>query len=181
MKKVLFFALTALAFSMNCHAETGAPSGSVSQELGIVGQLTGESDDTESISSASVTYYEGSTFGLNFRGQNWNGMGFEINLMTDDSFDNYAADVNLNYSFGMWRESDKMLLFTLAAGPMLNFYKAYEGGKEKTKIASSLMVDPYFTFKVSKFVISAGYTLTFNKWKFKERGEAFHIGLGYCF
>lgn len=180
MKKFFISAFMALTFSIAGNAQTVISNNYGSPITGADGQSIND-DDEETLSSVSITYYEGPSFGLNFRGQSWNGTGMELNFLTDKSFETFEANLNINYSLGLWKDSDRMLLFTLAAGPTLRYYKDYEGNEEKSKFCSNLMIDPYFTFKINKIYISAGYALAFAKWKFKDRGEAFHIGLGYSF
>ena len=187
MKKLFVFAFMALAFCIGSNAQTVISNNYGSPISGADGQSINDDDDVEGLSYAGLTYLEGDVFALNFRGQNWNAVGYELNMFAYKGFDAFEANVNINYSLGLWKESNKALLLTLAAGPTLMSYKDTEYNqktgktKEKDKICSNLFVNPYFAFKVDRFVISAGYAFRFNKWKFKDRGEGFHAGLGYCF
>ena len=182
MKKLFISAFMALAFCIGSNAETISTSNAGSS----ISEVLSDDSSEGSIAYAGLSYYEGSSFALNFRGQNWNATGIELNFLTNKDFDFFEVNMNLNYSFGLWKESDKIFLFTLAAGPTFTSYKVTEYDnsgkkKEKDKYCSNLIIDPYFAFKISKFTLSAGYMIEFNKWKFKQRGEAFHVGLGYCF
>lgn len=177
MKKKFMCAFMALAFCIGINAQTVITNNYDSPITGADGQSIDDDDDAEGIAYAGLTVYEGPAFALNFRGQNWNALGFELNLMTGKDFENFESNINLNYSFGLWKDSDKMLLLTLAAGPSLNFYKI----NDENKMACNLYVNPYMTFKINRFVLSAGYSLCFAKWDFDNRGDAFHVGVGYCF
>ena len=186
MKKFFVLAFTALAFCIGSNAQTVITNNYGSPISGADGQSVNDDDDMEGISSVSLTYYEGSVFGANVRRQNWNAAGFEFNLLVDDHFDTFQYNINVNYSFGLWKDTDKAFLLTLAGGPALCNYKesVYKSSgkiEEETKTRCNLFVDPYLTFKVNRLAISAGYAFMFNKWKFKDRGEAFHVGLGYTF
>lgn len=177
MKRFFISAFMAMVFGISINAQTVITNDYGSPITGADGQSINDDDDTEGFGSLSLTYYDSSIFGLNFRGQNWDAMGFELNFLTDDSFGVLIGNININYSIGLWKASEKKFLLTLAAGPTLNTYK--DGSDTKTN--SSLFLDPYLTFKVNKFTISAGYAFMFNKWKFENPGKSFHFGIGYCF
>lgn len=129
--------------------------------------------------------YDGAEFyGLSVGFYNFNGVGLGINLRSNWKFSNhqnvYNADFVLNYSFGVYSNSDVKFLITPEMGPSLRMCDEYENGKFKEKYFCDGFAGIKATVAYKKVVLSAGYHIWAPKWKFgkSNKADGFYAQLG---
>lgn len=196
MKKVLLFALVLFVSYTNASAQVVVTNDYDSPIQGDVTQKTSDNNESESLSYIGLGFYsfEGfNNWGFNDAYLNWNGLGFELAFRSQlkfNDYDNLNFDVGLNYSFGLWKDEDKKLYLSLAAGPSIRNQKEIEysynsKGKMSTKTKDKIFVDAFFnpriTFSIGKFVISGGYFYWAPKFKFDGdyKIDGFNANIGW--
>lgn len=120
-------------------------------------------------------------FGVNGGYTGWNQLGGEVNIATDETFDdNWDFGVAVNYSFGLWKTGSSMGVLIFAIGPSYHMYKQGTG----TEGQADLIVDPRLSVRVNHILITAGYQQRFGKFHLTKEYTAdpmFHLGIAYCF
>lgn len=205
MKRVILSAFMAALLSMNANAQVvisndfGTPVGNADDLNSDVnwrwnddyhrgGNSFSFNDDDydydEPFFFAGASWYLDSStnvFGINGGYMGYNRLGGEINIVTDQSFDNnWDFGAAVNYSLGIWKTGSSMGILTFAVGPTYHLYKTTAGNEGQCDI----IVDPRLSVRVNHILITAGYQQRFNKCKFTKEYTAdpmFHLGVAYCF
>lgn len=182
MKKVFVLSMMAFLY-FNASAESNYPDDVVvSTPQAVI------SDDTDS----GVGYYglgfysyDGAEFyGLSFGAYNFNGVGLGVNIRSNWKFSNHQnvsnADLVLNYSFGVYSNSDVKILVTPEIGPSLRQCEEYDRGDFKEKYYCDGFAGIKATLAYKKVVLSAGYHIWAPKWKFGKnyKADGFYAQLG---
>ncbi len=182
MKKI-FFLLSVALCCCNVNAEDNYPDDDVAPPSKTV-------NDDEKVQTASYYglgfySYDGmENYSLSFGAYNFNGFGLGMNLRSNFKFkdhqNTYNADLVINYSMGVYKNEDVMVLLTPEVGPSFASRTIYEDGKAKDKFYVDGFVGIKATVVYKILVLSAGYHIWAPKWKFgkDEKADGFYAQLG---
>lgn len=133
-------------------------------------------------------------WGGGFGGFKYNGMGYNLNIRGGKSRSsekpenpgNINMDLLFNYSFGMYKQDKKAILFTLGAGPSVRKQEEFKGNynQDETKTKWYLDAEIALELKVCLgwLMLSGGYHWSATKFKFSEEyvGDGFFCSVGVC-
>lgn len=193
MKKKLMLCLLLLTTAWTAHAQYDPASefdnqGKGKQKKEVTtsseNETGNESKDDDAIVTVnflfqSFDHHMGEFYGLSDHYINPNGIGCDFTLRSNfkygiDDIGIYAIDLGLNYTAQLWGQDKNKVLFTLAAGPTLNWHDTFTNkGEKKTKCDCDLFFNPRFGAKIGIVTLSAGYFFWAVKAKF-EKGYKFN-------
>lgn len=118
-----------------------------------------------------------SNWGVTYNSLNVDGLGFEFcTRSSSERYRNYNFDIGPNYSYKLMKNNENVLFITGSIGPSLRLQSMPDvkynqtTGKTKTTTKTKAYIDAYIDAKVSykmpKFMISAGYILWSAQFKF---------------
>lgn len=187
MKKLFLSAMMATAFLFGANAQTVITNDYGSPITGADGQSVSNDDENESIGYYGLGFYSydgGENYSLSFGNYTFNGVGIGVNIRSNfkfsDNQNTYNGDVLINYSLGVYKNSDTKVMVTAEAGPSFASRYVYDDGKVKDKFFVDAFVGIKGTVSYKKFVLSAGYHIWAPKFKFGKdyKADGFYAQLG---
>ncbi len=184
MKKLFLLLVLGLAFGDSVKAEDNYPD----DDIVTINKPEKNDNMMNSISYYGLGFYSydgGENYSLSFGNYSFNSLGFGMNLRSNLKFSNnqntYNADLLLNFSIGIYNNSDVAFMITPEIGPSLAWRYASDGkDKPKEKFYCDGFLGIKATVAYKKIVLSAGYHMWAPEWKFgkNEKADGFYAQLG---
>ncbi len=187
MKKVLLTIVMCLSFGINTNAEDDYPD----DDPVTVIPIDNNDNPKESLGYYGLGFYSydgAENYSLSYGMYKFNGLGIGMNLRSNfkfsDNQNTFNADVLLNYSFGVYSNTDVAVLITPEIGPSLGSRYIFEMEKDKPKAKEKYYIDGFVGIKMTlafgPITLSAGYHIWAPKWKFgkNEKADGFYAQLG---
>lgn len=192
MKKMLLLAIMAIASLFSANAQTVIANDYSSPITGADGQNVNSDDDNESVSFVGLGYFscnDWENYSISFMNYTFNGVCAGVNLRSNLEFSEHQgtfnADVLINYSYGVYRNSDVKVMITGEAGPSLASRSYIDSDGD---ISDGFFIDALIGIKGTvifnnKVVLSAGYQIWAPKFKFGKdyNADGFYAQLGIHF